>query len=337
MALSKKRTFVILGIVFVSIGLVSYLLYVKPTQRSGNPIHHMHDGGMADEFLALIRKQDPGVAFKRLREKIDTNPAMLSSCHSIVHAMGHEAYKKYGDLATAAGYEDDICNSGYLHGVIESYFEHVSDPSAVMKTTCNRYTPGRFAAWECYHGVGHGVMSFTKRDLSRSLDLCDSYEDPLASSSCTNGVFMEYFNMDEHEGRSEFQTDRGPFDRCDMQKPRRKNDCFLYSPQYYLTMHRDDYVGALKWCIGAKKPFHLPCSYGVGNQAIKHHIDDPKFVEGVCMKGRPEQVEPCIDGMVGLYINHFGSLEPAKALCPRLLERNQKVCDAVVKARSVLF
>jgi hypothetical protein len=66
-------------------------------------------------------------------------------------------------------------------------------------------------------------------------------------------------------------------------------------------------------------------------------LNDPKLVESVCMNGEDEQTAPCIEGMTGLYINHHGSLEPARELCTRLEKPNRRACYGAVEAHSGLF
>jgi hypothetical protein len=70
---------------------------------------------------------------------------------------------------------------------------------------------------------------------------------------------------------------------------------------------------------------------------MKENIKSPKLVESICMGGGPEQVAPCIEGMIGLYINHNGSLEPARALCEQLEVSNRQTCYDSVASDSGLF
>lgn len=36
-------------------------------------------------------------------------------------------------------YQDEVCNSGYLHGIIEARFSRSDDVFADMKTMCDPY------------------------------------------------------------------------------------------------------------------------------------------------------------------------------------------------------
>ena len=70
---------------------------------------------------------------------------------------------------------------------------------------------------------------------------------------------------------------------------------------------------------------------------MKENLNDPMFVESICMGGEPDQREPCIEGMTGLYISHTGALGPAKGLCARLEPINRPDCYGTVNALSGLF
>ena len=288
-------------------------------------------------YLALVRDEDPGVALGRVRDEIETDDALARSCHDLVHEVGREAYKKYGDFGEAMKYQDEVCNSGYLHGIIESRFSESDDPFVAMQTMCGEYPQGSFLSWQCYHGVGHGAMYYTANDLPRSLELCDALGSSYAKADCSNGVFMENFAADQKLHLSEFLKESDPFYPCAEQADRHKKNCYVYAPTYFLNLHKDDYAGALEWCRDAEGSFEEACAKGVGSQTMKENTRDPKFTESICMGGDPEQVEPCVKGMMGLYINHHGSLEPARELCDRLEASTQQTCLDSVEANSKLF
>jgi plastocyanin len=290
-----------------------------------------------DKYTALVRDQDPKVALSQLRNDIETDDALSRSCHAIVHEIGHEAYKKYEDFGEAMKYQDEICNSGYLHGIIESRFSESDDVFTDMKTMCNQYPVGSFLSWECYHGIGHGVMYYTANDLPRSLEMCDAFDSSFARSNCSNGVFMENFSADQKLHLSEYLKESDPFYPCAEQANRHKENCYVYAPTYFLSLNKNDYAGALEWCNGAEASFEAACARGVGAQTMKENINDPKLVESICTSGGSDQVEPCIEGMLSLYINHHGSLEPARDLCGQLEISNRQTCYNSVESNSTLF
>lgn len=290
-----------------------------------------------DKFINIVMNQDPQVALEALREEIKTNHALLRSCHALVHEIGQKSFEKYGDFAESLMYQDEICNSGYLHGVTEGYFSKSEDIFVAMETVCNQYKHGSFLSWECFHGIGHGLMYFTLNDLPNSLKMCDSYQDNFASSNCVNGVFMENFNTDKKLHPSKFLREDDLFYPCNGQEEKYKADCYLYAPTHYLSLNKNDYAGGLVWCENAEIPYRQVCVGGVGSQAIKENINNPKFVEKICMSNKADQVEPCIFGMVGFYINHYGSLEPAEDLCKLLEPVNHETCYNTIESSARLF
>ncbi len=292
-----------------------------------------------DRYVALVRDEDPKVALGQLRDEIETDDALLRSCHALVHDIGREAYEKYRGFSEAMRYQDEICNSGYLHGIIESRFSESEDIFADMRTMCDQYPLESFLSWQCYHGLGHGVMYYTANDLPRSLEMCDAFDVTFARFSCSNGVFMENFSTDQKLHLSEYLKESDPFYPCAEQASRlHKGNCYQYAPTYFLSLNEEDYAGALEWCKNAEEgPFKLQCARGVGAQMIKENINDPKPIESLCLGGEAEQVGPCIDGMVTLYIFHHGSLDPARDLCDELEVSNRQTCYDSVKFNSKLF
>ncbi|MGH3147444.1 MAG: cupredoxin domain-containing protein [Rubrobacter sp.] len=290
-----------------------------------------------DELVALMKEENPRVALDRLRQEIETDDRLSRSCHSLVHEIGREAYEKYGDVGEAMKYRDEVCNSGYLHGIIETKFVESEDVISDVQTMCDQYRNGGFLSWQCNHGLGHGVMFYTANDLPRSLEMCNTLGGSFASSNCANGVFMENFNADQKLHLSEFLKEDDPFYPCMKQAERHKTDCYIYAPTYFLSLHQDDYAAALEWCEGAEAGYEAACAYGVGTQTMKENLNDPGFVESTCMGGELDQREPCIQGMTALHISHSGSLGPARELCARLEPPNRQACYDTVEAHTSLF
>jgi len=294
-------------------------------------------GAVLPELLALAESETPKAALVELRRRMAADDALAASCHPIVHAIGRAAFARFGDFAQSLLYQDEVCNSGYLHGVIEGFFSAAENVDAAMATACGETRPQSFESWECHHGVGHGIMIYAANDLDRSLELCDSYDDRFAGASCANGVFMEYFNPERLPATAALADASELFAPCDERKRRHRPDCYLYLPVVYLQRRERDYAGALRWCETAKRAYRSTCAKGVGGQAVKENINDPKAIERVCMGASAPRVKDCIGGMVGLFMNHHGGLAPARALCAELEPANRRNCNDIVDARARLF
>ncbi|MDQ3014822.1 MAG: hypothetical protein M3Q73_03090 [bacterium] len=290
-----------------------------------------------DKYVALAQNKNPKIALAALREEIKTNAPLMRSCHGLVHEIGHKAYEIYQDFGEAMKYQDEICNSGYLHGIIESHFSSSTDLFAAMNTVCDKYPTGSFIGWECFHGVGHGVMYFTNDDLPRSIELCTAYQTEFARSHCRNGVFMENFNADQKLHISQYLKALDPFYPCAEQSEENKVYCYSYAPTYYLSIHNNKYEQALDWCKTAEKGYREICATGVGSQAMKENINNPKFVETVCQNEASNFQSSCVYGMIALYINHHGSLEPAQSMCQTLSRNSRSICTEVIKQNVSMF
>lgn len=289
-----------------------------------------------DQYINLLNSQNPRITLDQLREDIKTNDLLSRSCHILTHELGRESYKKYQDFAQSLKYQDEVCNSGFLHGVIEAHFQESADIFKKLNNVCSQYNADTFLGWECYHGIGHGVMYFTSNDLEASLNLCGQFKDEIRSV-CVNGVFMENFATDQKLHPSKYLKKDDPFYPCSLQSNRDKYDCFTYAPVYFLTLNNHNYSKALKWCREAEEEYQDYCVQGVGGQMIKENINNPKLVEKMCMSAQEDQIEPCISGMVNLYINHFGSLENARELCIQFEESNKQICEEVIQLKSAMF
>ena len=304
--------------------------------RSEEPVGERY-GEVKDELIALVRDENPKVALDRLWAETETDAALLDSCHPLVHEIGRAAYEKYGDFGEAMKYQDEGCEAGYFHGVIETRLSKSDDVFADMETMCDPYPWGSFVSWQCYHGLGHGVMYFTANDLPRSLEMCDVFREASTQFACTNGVFMENFSADQKLHLSAYLKEDDPFYPCMEQAKRHKQNCYRYAPYYWLNVNDNDYVGALEWCEGAEAGFGATCAKGVGAQTMRRHISDPKFVESTCAKGKAGQTAPCIEGMVSMYISHHSSLGPARTLCEQLEAPNRPACRAEIASQSSVF
>lgn len=289
-----------------------------------------------NKFIALAKEHDPRLALETLRKEIISDEALARSCHILTHEIGQAAYEKFQDFTVSIKYHGEICNSGYLHGVIESHFSHNEDIFSAVQTVCADYPSGKFLAWECYHGVGHGLMYYTANDLPRSLSECRAFMEKFASTACINGVFMENFNTDQKLHPSGFLRSDDPFFPCNDQRPEDKAECYLYAPSYYLNLN-SSYQGALEWCGSAEEGYETACAQGVGMQMVKENINNPKFAEIICMSAHGAQTADCIKGMSGLYIYHHGSLAAGKKLCASLERTNRRACEQAVREQSSLF
>lgn len=304
------------------------------------PVHELNFQeylAVRDQYRDVLKNENPGIALEELHEQSKTDGSLMRSCHALAHDLGREAYGKYKDFGEALYYQKEICNSGYLHGVIEAHFLKSTDIFRDMNTICENYMMGRYKSWECYHGVGHGFMYYTLNNLPKSISLCELYKEDFAKNACINGVFMENFNTDQKLHPSTFLKNEDPFYPCYEQHQGNKEVCYFYAPTFYLSLHKNDYASALKWCVEADLQFQSACISGVGSEAVKENIHNPALIEKICTQTDKNKTTSCITGMIQQYLFHFSSVNAVKEICASLKDSNKSLCQSIVTSYSEFF
>lgn len=215
-------------------------------------------------LVSLMKSKGINVAFSYVTAEIATDPSFAKSCHPLLHELGHAAYAYYGGYAQAIVYQNELCDSGNTHGVLESYLESGSDLQAALQAACPTGMP-LFDEWQCYHGLGHGAMLVSLGNIQKSISLCDRLPAIFAQDACTNGVFMQHFVVTDHEGNIPKANPTGLSDRK-TQPSIYKTSRYIYAPTAFLTIHSDLYALALQWCQGAEPGYISACSNGVGTR-----------------------------------------------------------------------
>lgn len=232
---------------------------------------------------------------------------------------------------TAGAVPDDVlpqlmvCNAAYLHGVIELFLLKVgmvgklqAGVEFVQNRICSRMQKGWREQWECRHGVGHGIVQFTRHQhiqsaLQASLDLAS--KTPAVSQRAGevwNGIWMDHFASTEYAGHD--ADDPGmAIGICYFAGAgnRGQGDCEMYSIQAFLLHRPRAYIPAHRWCqdgcfeaqegAGATR-CESGCVGGVGMQTMKENMDNMVLVGEVCKHARSRQLSVnCIGGATGYY------------------------------------
>jgi hypothetical protein len=287
--ISKLQVSVCLVIVLVAlIALGAFFFHdIKRTKIIDEPAPLTTEeyNAAVDRFTKLVAEHNPTIALHALANSMDTDQRILNECHGIVHEIGAAAFQKYKDFATAIQYQDDLCGGGYLHGTIEAYFSKTKNIKLAMETLCSRYgiSPERE---KCYHGIGHGLMYYSNNDLPTSISNCSRYKLPKARVRCAEGVYMENFGTLRTLHPSDYLKPEDPLYPCSSQPSSYKGVCYYYAPLYYLSLHTNDYIGALRMCETVEEKYQVSCTKGVGSRAIKSNVKNIPQVENICMSGQ---------------------------------------------------
>ncbi|HSW87928.1 MAG TPA: hypothetical protein VLG12_02075 [Candidatus Saccharimonadales bacterium] len=288
------------------------------------------------EMTNLIDIQNPRVALNRLKEEMTTNPKILFGCHEILHAMGRIAYKKYNDLSTAMEYRDEVCVGGYIHGVIEGYFATSKPNFSTMDMACSKYADNSYMRWDCYHGMGHGLMLYTSNDVPQALMGCNVLNKQFDQTACYSGTYMENFNADTINHPSKYLNLKNPFSIC-AKDTKHPEQCYTNAPFAFLNYYNNDYKGALEWCDEAPQQYRNICYEGVGSQITRRNTDS-KTIEVFCRSGEEKKIASCIIGAADWYIGQYNSMAKAQALCQQFtVAGDRSVCLDAVENNRPLF
>jgi mono/diheme cytochrome c family protein len=217
--------------------------------------------------------EGPKVALARFDALIRSNPAVGGGCHQIAHEIGHAALAHYhGNAAKALGDGSMSCWSGYYHGVIERAFGGV--PRKKVAETARRLCSGSdirktlFVAYQCVHGLGHGLMIYSGNDLPFSLRTCNKLETRWDQSSCTGGVFMQNFLPSPMMGmKTKWLKANDLIYPCNVVAERDKTYCYLMVTSRILPQVNYDWRKAVQWCHRSEPTWLATCFQSLGRDA----------------------------------------------------------------------
>lgn len=306
----------------------------SPTPSPSATHDHDDDHGAGDagaafaatraELLATQASAGTPAALALLDERIATDPTVAGVCHAIAHELGHVAVEQSGgDARQALALGTEVCGGGFTHGVIEVVLGASRRPGRDLLRICAPANDG-----SCFHGVGHGLMFATGMDVDRSLELCDRSPSSSLSARCGEGVFMQLFSSDlsaQHvAGSAAFDVASDPAGAratCRGTRDRYAPNCWFYAPTVWLTVHPDDFTGAMDWCRGAGTDVGRQlCARGVGSRTVKYHPDDLAVGEQVCAAAGG-LTDSCLQGMGSYWSVHHGGRLAAASVCRRLDDR----------------
>ncbi|MFC1410137.1 hypothetical protein ACEZCY_12800 [Streptacidiphilus sp. N1-12] len=285
-------------------------------------------------LVGVTDTKDPGVALADLERITRSSPYVDGFCHPVAHEIGHAALAKYqGNFAKAVSYRNDVCGSGFLHGVVEEKLSESPNPTTAVTTLC---APEQTAS--CIHGIGHGAMFVSNLDVGGAEQLCDRFPQVYQEVACSEGVFMQLFEPDETDPKAlaKLPADKlaaEPLYPCPEQPTGYQSACYFYAPSYFLqthdyTAHPGAFVQALAWCLKApSRAGRADCTRGTGSRLMKYNIDRPAWTAAQCEKGSSGQLSDCVSGMVSYWNVNYHDGSAGSKLCPQLSGDARQICS----------
>lgn len=280
-------------------------------------------------FGNLAYTKGPADALRLLQEKIGTDPAIEATCHPIAHTIGAGALLRYkGNVGKAFAAGNPTCGSGYYHGLLQWKLAGLNraQVAPVARTVCSsaEIRANAYDYYQCVHGLGHGLMLYTRYDLPGALKLCHELLTSYDQTSCTGGVFME--NQQSSYGiRSKWLKKDDLLYPCDIVARENKLYCYLLVTSYILPQVGWDWTKAADWCRKSDSGFVAYCFQSYGRDASGQAREEPDGILKNCSHAGSGERE-CIFGAVRDILNNSPTDVRSRELCTKVAAEFRSYC-----------
>jgi Cytochrome C oxidase, cbb3-type, subunit III len=280
-------------------------------------------------FGNIAFRSGPKAALDELARAITVDADIEGDCHRIAHVIGAAALEHFSEQAgRALSQGSAICSSGYYHGIAERAFSGtpVEELAGAARDLCGdpsiRRT--RFLAFQCVHGVGHGLMISTSYELPVALRTCDRIGTDWDRDSCAGGVFME--NITSSYGlQSRWLRESDPLYPCPVVARRHKLSCYLLATSRILPLVDYDFVRASAACRRSEAEWVTTCFESLGRDASGQARGDAAGILERCAPAR-DRTGDCIYGAARDLVNNDAATERAQVLCNTAPRTHRVAC-----------
>jgi mono/diheme cytochrome c family protein len=236
-------------------------------------------------FANISYNDGPKEALDKFDEDIKTPGPIERDCHRIAHAIGAGALSHFdGNVGQAFVAGRPSCTSGYYHGILERAFLGVDQSklgsSARKFCASPEVRKSEFIAYQCVHGLGHGLMIYTGYDLPLSLHTCDKLQqgDQL---SCTGGVFMENYQS-SYGVTSRWLKAKDLIYPCNSVAEKYKYYCYDLVTARILPKVNYNWKKTAAWCRRSEPKWVPVCFESMGRDASGFTRLDPARILKIC-------------------------------------------------------
>ena len=280
-------------------------------------------------FANIAYNDGPKAALDKFDEDIKTPGPIESDCHRIVHAIGAGSLAHFdGNVGQAFVAGRPSCTSGYYHGILERAFLGV--PQSQLGTKANEFCSSpevrktEFIAYQCVHGLGHGLMIYTGYDLPESLKTCDKLKNGWDATSCTGGVFMENYQS-SYGVKSRWLKNNDLIYPCNSVAKRYKYYCYDLVTARILPKVNYNWSKAAKVCRKSEPGWVAICFQSMGRDASGYTRLDAAKILNIC-KVAGDMARECIYAAAKDMAYTDVSPRRAKVLCNTAPDATRDYC-----------
>jgi hypothetical protein len=274
-------------------------------------------------FGNVAYDEGPKRALELFDEAIASNPEVEAGCHRMAHMIGSAALARYeGNVGKAFSEGTASCWSGYYHGILERALIGVStkeELTQAVRDVCDGedVRGNTYIAYQCVHGIGHGLMIRTGLDLETSLDICEQLETAWDQTSCDGGVFMENFSS-SYGVESKFLRDDDPIYPCNAVEERHKLYCYLQVTDRLLQTSGYDWEQTARACAGVERNWRATCFQSYGRSASGTARLDADELLRLCAIPRGQWRAECVYGAIRDIVSNDAGGERGGRFCERV-------------------
>lgn len=322
--------FWVLILVVFSVSLITIISnYFEPACTENDLECHWNTVSKEFQSAGPDAAQDLLISLVR-QKKIDE-----SDCHNLAHKLGRAVILQLGNVEDSLNRAKSFCAAGYTHGLLEGFFGSLV-VDGILNTeidkVCASYAARRDRqAINCFHGLGHAILTTNNYNLPEALKLCDRYKNGWAEMRCYDGVFME--NTENRTG-TEFFRVSDPIFSCGIVSESYAFRCYWRGvPTQTITKTTifDPSIPKLLSDIESKIPikFRKGFWFGVGNQADVILQGDYVRVREFCAKLQPNSRKECLHGAAlhVAIIDDVNKTSRAPGFCRELIEEERDSCE----------
>jgi hypothetical protein len=304
-------------------------LEMHPVARSFAPDDTRVDDcrGRSDEarcleqaFGNLAYDEGPKAALASFDRAIAQPGPAESNCHRIVHNIGSATLARYdGDVGRAFSDGSASCWSGYYHGILErSLLGAKTDAQlqAAVRSVCGGILESatQYVAYQCVHGLGHGLMIRTGLDLERALAGCEGLRTQWEQTSCDGGAFMENFSS-SYGVKSRWLRDDDLLYPCNAVAQRHKLYCYLQITDRLLAGTKFDWQKTADYCARAQRAWRATCFQSFGRSASGTSRGDTAELIRLCSIPKGADQADCVYGAARDRVSNDAGAERAAEFC----------------------
>ncbi len=245
---------------------------------------------------------------------IDSGDGAIYDCHQPAHTVGRLGFELYNAEVFKDGSPN--CHSGLYHGAMEGFIKlnGVDNLASDISELCSTFDTD-FGNFQCYHGVGHGVLAYESYDLPAGLVLCDQLENSYGRSGCYGGAFMENIMVAQGLGaipghKTEWISD-DPHYPCNRisQDTFTQYECYQMQTSWMRTLYNDNGTKIIEQCLKAPIEQIPVCFRSWGRDLASIYLRDATAIVRGCrdVPMVDSYYDQCISGGLNVIVDFWGS------------------------------